>query len=259
MPLASEYAADFVLKGGVLMAAFAHRRPTRDIDLAALGISNDIADVENRVRSILGEARDDGITFDRGSAAGEVIRDDADYPGVRVKIAALLASAQVALHVDVNFGDPIWPGPAEAEIPLLLGGTLHIRGYPDHMVLAEKIVTAIDRGEQNSRWRDFVDIAAITATRRISYVVLHRAIEEVAHYRQVRIEPLTPLLQRMPGLAQRRWAIWRGRQHLEASTPERFSDLLEVCVAFADGVLDGTVQGGRWEPGVGAWIGSAGG
>lgn len=32
---ASVYADDFVLKGGVLMAAFAARRPTRDIDLAA--------------------------------------------------------------------------------------------------------------------------------------------------------------------------------------------------------------------------------
>jgi hypothetical protein len=30
---ASERAGDFVLKGGVLMAAFAARRPTRDIDL----------------------------------------------------------------------------------------------------------------------------------------------------------------------------------------------------------------------------------
>lgn len=48
---ASEHADDFVLKGGVLMAAFAPRRPTRDIDLAAFGISNDLADVEDRVRS----------------------------------------------------------------------------------------------------------------------------------------------------------------------------------------------------------------
>ena len=30
---ASEYRDDFVLKGGVLLAAFAARRPTKDIDL----------------------------------------------------------------------------------------------------------------------------------------------------------------------------------------------------------------------------------
>lgn len=37
--VASEHAPDFVLKGGVLMAAFADRRPTRDIDLAARGFA----------------------------------------------------------------------------------------------------------------------------------------------------------------------------------------------------------------------------
>ncbi len=53
---ASTYAEDLVLRGGVLMAAFAARRPTRDIDLAASGFANDVADVEQRVREIV-EAR----------------------------------------------------------------------------------------------------------------------------------------------------------------------------------------------------------
>jgi hypothetical protein len=35
----SAHARDFVLKGGVLMAAFAARRPTRDIDFSASGFS----------------------------------------------------------------------------------------------------------------------------------------------------------------------------------------------------------------------------
>ncbi|QTX03690.1 nucleotidyl transferase AbiEii/AbiGii toxin family protein [Agromyces archimandritae] len=55
----SPFAPDFVLKGGVLMAAFASRRPTRDIDLAARGLSNDIADVEARVRKTIEIERED--------------------------------------------------------------------------------------------------------------------------------------------------------------------------------------------------------
>lgn len=150
----SEYAGDFVLKGGVLMAAFAVRRPTRDIDLAAIKISNDVSNVEDRIRAIVATAREDGVSFDPGSVVGEAIRDAADYAGVRVHVTAQLATARIALHVDVNFGDPIWPAPTDPELPLLLGGTLRLRGYPAHMVLAEKIVTAIERGDQNSRWRD---------------------------------------------------------------------------------------------------------
>lgn len=123
------------------MAAFAARRPTRDIDFAATGFANDITDVVQRVRSIIEVHLEDGLKFDPNSAVGEPIRDEADYSGVRVKITAQLATARVALHVDMNFGDPIWPAPTEAVLPLLLGGTLRLRGYPDHMVLAEKSVT----------------------------------------------------------------------------------------------------------------------
>ena len=162
---ASPQADHFVLKGGVLMAAFAARRPTRDIDVAASGIPGDVSDVLGRVGEIVAEGLEDGLDFDDGSLRAEEIRQEAAYAGVRVHMVASLASARIPLHVDVNFGDPIWPGATQAILPRLLGGTLTVRGYPDHMVLAEKIVTAVDRGPENTRWRDFVDIASITATR----------------------------------------------------------------------------------------------
>ncbi|GAB3173714.1 hypothetical protein GCM10027059_45240 [Myceligenerans halotolerans] len=57
----SKYVEDFVLKGGVLMAAFAARRPTRDVDLAASGFPNDIDDVAERVRQIVAVDLDDGL------------------------------------------------------------------------------------------------------------------------------------------------------------------------------------------------------
>lgn len=201
---ASQCAADLVLKGGVLLAAFAARRPTRDIDFAARGFANDIPEVEKRVRSILAVPRDDGLEFDVHSVSGEQIRDEADYNGIRVKMTARLATAQIALHLDMNFGDPIWPAPTEAVLPLLLGGTLRLLGYPDHMVLAEKIVTALERGEQNTRWRDFTDIAAISRSRSVEGADLKEAIDVVARYRQVKLEPLGPLLSGMPALAQRK-------------------------------------------------------
>jgi hypothetical protein len=253
----SLHAGEFVLKGGVLMAAFAARRPTRDIDFAATGFANDIADVEQRVRSIIEVHLDDGLEFDSDSAVGEPIRDDADYNGVRVKITARLATAKVALHIDVNFGDPIWPAPTEAVLPLLLGGTLRLTGYPDHMVLAEKIVTAIERGEQNTRWRDFTDIAAIARTRSIHGVDLRSAIDIVARYRQVEIEPLGLLIAHMPDLAQRKWEIWRKKQRLEGTTPSSFGDLLNTCLAFADPILSGSATNLTWDSRTGSWRSSA--
>ncbi len=249
----SEHAGEFVLKGGVLMAAFAARRPTRDIDFAATGFVNDIADVEQRVRSIIEVHLEDGLEFDPDSAVGEPIRDEADYNGVRVKLTAQLATARVTLHVDVNFGDPIWPAPTEAVLPLLLGGTLRLAGYPDHMVLAEKIVTAIERGDQNTRWRDFTDIAAIARSRIIRGADLREAIDAVARYRRVAIEPLGPLIAGMPTLAQRKWETWRNKQRLEQSTPERFADLIQACILFAEPALTNNVAHLTWDPNAQSW------
>lgn len=42
---ASTFRDDFVLKGGVLLAAFAMRRPTKDIDLQASRLVNDVEEV----------------------------------------------------------------------------------------------------------------------------------------------------------------------------------------------------------------------
>lgn len=250
---ASELALDFVLKGGVLMAAFADRRPTRDIDFAARGFANGIPEVEARVRSILAVPCEDGLVFELDSVRGESIRDEADYNGIRVKMIARLVTAQVPLHIDVNFGDPIWPAPTEATLPLILGGSLSLLGYPDHMVLAEKIVTALERGEQNTRWRDFTDIVAIARSRTIDGTGLQEAIEVVARHRHVELESIGPLLSQMPTLAQRKWELWRRKQRLEHATPENFADLLLRCLTFVEPAVARTVAQKQWDPGAQAW------
>lgn len=249
----SEYAPDFVLKGGVLMAAFAARRPTRDIDFAVSGFSNDVDGVVTRVRQICAVAVDDGLEFDGSSVAGDEIRDDADYSGVRVKIVTRLAKATVPMHLDINFGDPIWPAPTPTDLPPLLGGTLSLPGYPDHMVLAEKIVTAIERSIVNTRWRDFVDIESIIRARSISGADLMSAIGVVANHRSATITTLSEALSGMGEVAQSRWSVWRRKQRLEDATPEMFQNLLDSCIAFADPVLAGQVWDGSWDPSPRSW------
>jgi len=43
---------DFVLKGGVLLAAYQLRRPTADIDFAALNTSNDVETVKSMIVTV---------------------------------------------------------------------------------------------------------------------------------------------------------------------------------------------------------------
>jgi hypothetical protein len=92
---ASDYAAKMTLKGGMLMAVNATRRMTKDADLSTVGIANDPEHIAQVVADIVTVelADDDGLVFDVGTIRTEVMREQANYHGVRVKIQARLATA----------------------------------------------------------------------------------------------------------------------------------------------------------------------
>lgn len=76
-------------------------RPTRDIDL--LGHMN------NSIDAIVPVFRDvchqdvepDGLILDANSLEGQVIKEDAEYSGVRVTFQALLENARVPMQIDI--------------------------------------------------------------------------------------------------------------------------------------------------------------
>jgi hypothetical protein len=109
-PASSRHVDRLILKGGVLLAAFDTRRPTRDVDLQAVDTANNLATILEMVREIAGIDLEDGLSLGQRDARAEVIREDDDYSGVRVSMPAALSSARLTLHVDVNVGDPVWPG-----------------------------------------------------------------------------------------------------------------------------------------------------
>lgn len=249
----SQFAENFVLKGGVLLAALEARRPTRDIDFAALAVNNSVDEVLTVVRTVAGISLDDGLEFDSAGAIAEVIRDGDDYSGVRVTLGGGLSRAVVHLHVDVNFGDPIWPDPQQISLPRLLDGALLVRGYPLEMVLAEKIVTAVARGSANTRWRDFVDIYSLVRRHTIGATTLRSSLERVTQHRRIDLVLLQPIFTGYAELAQQRWLAWLRKNRLELTISENFSGVLDLVVAFVDPVISAEVSGKTWNPSVGEW------
>jgi len=249
----SPHAEQLVLKGGMLLAAYDGRRPTRDVDTQARTLTGDRDVVLDLVRSIAAIAMDDGLVFDAASATAEIIRDEDEYSGVRVNLTATLSSARLRLHVDVNIGDPIWPAPRTVDLPRLLGGTIRLIGYPLPMVYAEKIVTALQRGTINTRWRDFADLYTLTGRQAVDGVDVQRALAEVAAYRQVELSPLADVLDGYAPLAQARWAAWRRKQRLDDRLPPSFLDVLGPVIAFADGALTSQAAQSRWDPAARRW------
>ena len=143
---ASEYASNMTLKGGMLMAAISARRMTKDADLSTRGVGSE----EERVAAVVGEIiateldLDDGLEFDADSIRTEVMRENAEYQGVRVKRIANPATARMTTTLDFSFGDPHQS--TVIELPELLGtGTIRLASYPPEMSLAEKVATMMSR------------------------------------------------------------------------------------------------------------------
>jgi predicted nucleotidyltransferase component of viral defense system len=217
----------------IRFAAYADRRPARDIDFAVGEVAGELTAIHTITNEILALAAKDGLDFDQDATTVEEIREHETYPSLRAKVVGALSTAQIRFHIDINIGDPLWPEPKEIELPRLLGSPpLRVRGYSVELILAEKIVTAIQRGTANTRWRDFVDIASL-ATVAVDQDVLDESIRRVAAHRQTTILPLSLVLDGFADIAQTRWAAWRRKQQL-TNTPESFAELLTVVVEFSD-------------------------
>lgn len=247
----SPHVNDLVLKGGVLLSAYNLRRPTRDVDLSARNFSRDPAHVQTVIDVIAKQRREDGWTFVTRNA--QTIREGEVYNGVRVAVGGTLASAKQEFHVDVSFGDPIVPGAEQVSLARLLGGELLVRGYPLSMVLAEKLVTALQRGTRNTRWRDYADVVLLSRLHSVREVELRRSLTSVPEAREIALSPLAPQLARYAEFAQTQWAAWVRRQSLAERLPLAFDDVLQAVCAFADPVL-GSSSGDRgWDPTHLAW------
>ncbi len=247
---ASSLSQRFVLKGGMLLAVLDVRRPTRDADLLVRGLVNEPQAIRSVIEEIAAVRMSDGVAFHSPAMTIEQIREDADYPGVRVKLPAGLAGAELRLTVDLSFGDPIVP--QRIDYPTLLDDEgFALLGYPLESVIAEKAITMLTLGDANTRDRDYADVYLLSRVHSIEAVTMRSALHTVAEHRGVEIRPLGPLLETLRESRQRSWAAFRARVTLDV-LPERFSNVVDGVVAFVDGLAADGVM--RWTPAEERWI-----
>lgn len=95
------------------------------------------------------------------------------------------------------------------------------------MVVAEKLVTAFQRGRASTRWRDFADLLMLVPGDLVESEIIE-ALRAVAKCRGVPLRPLGEVLEGMPKEAQARWATWRERQGAQERVPEDFATVLDA-------------------------------
>ena len=155
----SEYKNQFILKGGMLVAAMVglDARATMDLDATIKGTNVSVKDVEMIISQIISIPLDDGVSF-RIKRISEIM-EEADYPGVRVSMETKFDGVITPLKIDISTGDIITPREIKYNFNLMLENrTIEVWAYNLETVLAEKLETVISRNVTNTRMRDFYDI-----------------------------------------------------------------------------------------------------
>ena len=155
----SEYQDNFILKGGLLLAAMfgVENRTTKDMDTTIIGIDilkDKMVSVLNKILSI---NLNDGVKFDLVNISD--IREEDEYGGNKYHITGRVNNTKVNLEIDISTGDKVTPRELKFKYPLLFEDrSILINSYNIETILAEKLETVLRRGKYNSRMKDYYDI-----------------------------------------------------------------------------------------------------
>jgi hypothetical protein len=227
----------FVLKGALMFNVWGApaSRPTRDIDFLAW-LSNSVEAILPVIRDVCQLPVDpDGLVFDVDSLVGQIIKEDADYNGVRVTFLGYLENVRIPMQIDIGFGDVIVPAAALADYPALLAlAAPRLRAYPRETVVAEKFEAMVKLGQLNSRLKDFFDLWLLSRQFEFDGQLLATAVTQTFANRKTPITPqpvaLTAAFANDP-VKQTQWKGFLRKSRIDIA-PKELPVVVEAIGAF---------------------------
>ncbi|MCL1972208.1 MAG: nucleotidyl transferase AbiEii/AbiGii toxin family protein [Endomicrobia bacterium] len=180
----SKYKNNLILKGGMLISAMVgiNTRATMDIDTVLKKRNFSEADIEAMIKEILSIPVDDNVKL--AFKKIEEIHEEADYPGYRVSIEAVLDKTKQTIKIDISTGDFVTPKEIKYDFQLMFENrSIPIMAYNAETVLAEKLETILSRDITNTRMRDFYDIYVLTKTHSFDKKIFKSALEKTSQNR----------------------------------------------------------------------------
>jgi len=175
-----------VFKGGFVGLKI-YESPRFTIDLDALLVKANIAEILERVKKQAEVDINDGVWFRFEKQIN--LATQGEYGGIRHSYRAgigeifkNLKKAQV-INFDLGIGDPITPGPQKKQTPSLLAGHEDISWsvYPIETICAEKLHALISHGDENSRSKDVHDLAVFLP--KVDSPTLKKALKKCFDFR----------------------------------------------------------------------------
>lgn len=199
------------------------------------------------------------MVFDAARVQAQPIKEDADYPGVRIRFVGLLGKARVVMQIDVGFGDVVTPKPAQIIYPTLLDfPPPKLSGYPRETVVAEKFQAMVYLRTLNSRMKDFYDVWHLASQYDFDGALLAQAIAATFANRDTAIDvaPIaftSDFTEQVSTLAQ--WKAFRNKLP-NTESPAELSEVVAFLRGFllpiADALANDLPFDRSWPPG-GPW------
>lgn len=232
----TEYAHHFVLKGGNLMYALygLDSRPTTDIDLEGLKVSNLPSELNTIFQEILMTSADDGVVFDLNKLDTAPIQENNNYQGLRITCEAQLDTIKQMIQVDIGFGDAITPQPVQMNFPTILGDFSEpiVWTYTVETVIAEKLQAMLVLAQLNSRMKDFYDIYTLIQTQKIDYTVLKEAVKRTFSQRNTPLDFDSSIFREAFYTNQDRLKMWNNFLRKVKVDNIEFKDVMKEVTAL---------------------------
>jgi hypothetical protein len=231
----SAHGQRFILKGALMLRAWRSPefRTTMDIDMLGR-TSNEVESIIAQIQEILStEVEPDGLAFNPASIQAERITEDADYGGIRIRFRGTLDVARVTMQIDIGFGEIVFPGFEESDLPTMLDSpTLKLLCYSRESTIAEKFEAMVKLGELNSRMKDFYDIWLLSRQFNFKGADLTEAIRHTFGHRGTRLSTeIVAFTNSFIDAKQIQWsAFWKRLQ--QDHVPSLFRDIVSEVSGF---------------------------
>ena len=257
----SEYMERFTLKGGIFLYALFEgefARATRDIDLLAKDLPNNVENMRKVFQSIFSIKCDDALRYDLDTLEVRKITEFKEYHGVNLSVMAYLDRTRVPISVDIGFGDVIYPDRVKMEFPVLLDMEVpEIYAYSILSVISEKFEAIVSLGDANSRYKDFYDIYILADRYDLDGKELKEAIKETFEHRCTKLDDILAFTDEFATseIHQSRWkAFLKKKKALTNVELQDVVDLLRtLLLPIVESISGDMVNVGRWDHKARSW------
>ena len=174
----SKYVDQLILKGGFLLFSLGagDTRATMDSDYLMKNLANEKERVESVIQEIIAIDNEGNVTFELMDM--EIITEQNDYHGFRIKLLGIIGRTRTPIFVDLGVGDIVVPESEFISLETIIDGFQEpeIRAYSMETIIAEKLDAILYLMEASSRMKDFYDLYYLALSKNFNGGILKEAI-----------------------------------------------------------------------------------